>query len=529
MYAAGLVLSCWAVLGCTPPASAHVAANPEILRNLGLREGEIVGSNVASDPDIFIINENGYRRLFLSPAIFSFYGHLRYDGVRKFADTVVASMPISTLFRNCETDDPKVYALDVTAEDDAALGWVNVSGQTAVAEDPDFFKRIFCINSREFAWYRKGPAYTTLAAVPVYVRTRSAGGLNETTLPLSVPDGFRISLFTPKVGPLRFMAFSPDGILFASMPSGTGLYGGTAGSDGKVFSFYDRDGNGVADEVKTSLWSLRLPHGLAFHGGYMYVAEEHEISRYTYLTGGILGARQLLATLPAGGEHKSRTIAFGPNGKMYVSVGSACNDCTTGNPGTAVIWEFNADGTGGRVFARGIRNAVGLAFNPTTGELWATENSRDFLGDDLPPDEVNIIRDSGNYGWPQCYGAGVRDPKHPQYDCTATTGSTHNLQAHSAPLGLAFVTGPQFPADWQGDLIVARHGSWNRSQPVGYDVVRLDVQGNTVVGEYPFITGWLNARGQKTGRPVDVVFGPDGGMYLSDDMANVVYKITAAQ
>jgi glucose/arabinose dehydrogenase len=446
--------------------------------------------------------------------------------VKRFADTVIASMPISALFRNCETDDQRVYALQVTAEDAAVLHWVNITGAAAVQEDPDFFKRIFCINSREFAWYSKGSAYTSLDQVPRYERAPSASGTNTTGIALNLPAGFRISSFSAKIGPLRFMAFSPDGILFVSMPSIAGLYGGSGVSDGKVFALPDRDGNGTADETKTVLSGLRLPHGLAFHGGYLYVAEEGAVARYAYTNGGTLGARQVIASLPTGGEHLSRTIAFSPAGKMYVSVGSPCNDCTTGNPGTAAIWEFNADGTGGRIYANGSRNAVGLAFNPTTGELWATENGRDFLGDDLPPDEINIIRDGGHYGWPYCYGARIPDPKHPQYDCATTQASTHDTQAHSAPLGLAFVRGTQFPSAWSGDLIVARHGSWNRSQPVGYDLIRLDVQGNAVVGEEPFITGWLAAGNQKLGRPVDVIFGPDGSLYISDDKANLIYRVT---
>lgn len=515
-------------MGSANAALAHVSVDAAYLAALGLREGDIVGSTDASDPDIYIINEYGYRRLFLSPDIFAFYGHLRYDSVHKLADTVVASMPISALFRNCETDDQKVYALEVLSEDDAMLRWVNVSGSAAAAEDPDFFKRIFCINSKEFSWYRKGAEYSALAQIPVYQRAPSTAGINETNIPLHVPSGFRISLFAHLSDPPRFMAFSPDGILFVSMPSAAGLYGGSGLSDGKVYALPDRNGDGTADEVKTVLTGLRMPHGLAFHDGYLYVAQEGTVARYPYLNGGNLGARQVIvANLPTGGEHISRTVAFSPSGKMYVSVGSACNDCTTGAAGTAAVWEFNADGTGGRVYASGIRNAVGLAFQPTTNALWATENGRDFLGDNLPPDELNIIRDGAHYGWPYCYGARVRDPKHPQYDCAVTQPSVHALQAHTAPLGLSFITGSQFPADWKGDLLVARHGSWNRTQPVGYDVVRLDVQGGTVVGEYPFISGWLDSRNAKLGRPVDVLFGSDGALYLSDDKANVVYRITA--
>ncbi|HXV26468.1 MAG TPA: sorbosone dehydrogenase family protein [Candidatus Paceibacterota bacterium] len=517
------------VVSAPSVSHAHVAANPEILGDLGIREGDIVGSTDTADPDIFIINEWGYKRLFLSPVIFAFYGHLRYDGVRRFPDTVIASMPVSALFRNCETGDRRVYALEVTSEDDALLRWVDISGEAAVAEDPDFFKRIFCINEREFAWYRKGASYTALSQVPVYERAPAYRNPDATGLGLTLPDGFRIAPFAARLGPVRFMAFSPDGILFASMPSAAGLYGGSGLRDGKVYALPDRNGDGTADEARTVLSGLRLPHGLAFHGGFLYVAEEGTVARYPYRGGGVLGDREVIATLPSGGSHVSRTITFGRDGNMYVSVGSFCNNCTTGTEGTAAIWEFNADGSGSRVYARGVRNAVGLAVHPQTGALWATENGRDFLGDDLPPDEVNIIRNGGHYGWPYCYGRRVTDPAYPDYDCTVTVPSVHGTQAHSAPLGLAFVPGRGFPASWAGDIVVARHGSWNRTRPVGYDVIRLDVSGETVVLEEPFITGWLKPDGRKSGRPVDVVFGADGALYVSDDGADMIYRVTYGQ
>lgn len=529
-FRAGFVVAlvAWS-FGLIPAARAHVAVDAQYLASLGLKEGDIVGSTTSGDPDIYIVNEWGYKRLFISPTIFGFYSHLHFSDVKRLAGTVVESMPTSGLFRNCETGDEKVYALNVTAEDDAVLGWVNISGDAAVAQDSDFFKRIFCINSREFSWYRKGTGYSSLDQLPVYQRAPAAGGINETNIPLNLPSGFHISLFTPAIGPLRFMAFSPDGVLFVSMPSPAGLYGGSGVNSGKVFALPDHDGNGIADEVKTVLSGLHLPHGLAFHGGYLYVAEEGDVARYQYTGGGNLGPRAVIAALPTGGEHLSRTVTFSPAGKMYVSVGSACNNCTTGKAGTASVWEFNDDGTGGRVFATGIRNAVGLAINPASGEIWGTENGRDFLGDNLPPDEVNIVHEGGDYGWPYCYGAQITDPAHPQKNCAITVASTHDLQAHSAPLGLTFITGSQFPSDWKGDLLVARHGSWNRSQPIGYDVVRLHVQGNTIIGEIPFISGWLDSRNAMLGRPVDVIFGPDGALYLSDDKANVIYRITAAQ
>jgi len=504
--------------------SAHLEVD---YKSLGLHEGDIVGSSNLNDPDIYIINEFGFKRLFLSPTIFGFYGHLRFPNVKRFDDAVIDKMPTSGLFRNCETGDQKVYAIEVNGEDTANLNWVNISGEAATAQDHDFFQKVFCINSREFSWYSRGSTYTSYSNIPVYRRSGLAQSINETNMPLSIPAGYKISLFTSQeIGPLRFMAFSPDGILFVSMPSSKGLYADGRPDDGKIFAMPDKNNDGIADEIKTVISGLHVPHGLAFYNGYLYIAEEGKVSRYPYNNDAAIGARDIVVSnLPTGGEHVSRTIGFSSAGKMYVSVGSACNNCTTGEEGTATIWEFNADGTGGRIFANGLRNSVGFVFNPTSGEIWGTENGRDFLGDNLPPDEINIIRDGGNYGWPFCYGKKIVDPQYNSNSCGTTQASTYNLQAHSAPLGLRFVTGSQF-SSYSGDLLVARHGSWNRTQPVGYDIVRLDVVGNTIVGESPFITGWLTSTNAKLGRPVDVIFGPDGSLYISDDKANVIYRVT---
>lgn len=511
-------------------ASAHLEVD---YGALGLREGDIVGSSDLNDPDIYIINEFGSKRLFLSPTIFGFYGHLRFPNVKRLDDAVIDKMPTSGLFRNCETSDPKVYALEVTGEDAAVLRWINITGEAANAEDHDFFGKVFCINSREFNWYSRGQSYTALSQVPLYRRVNPIPSINETNLPLMLPGGFKISIFTPKIGPLRFMAFSPDGILFVSMPSSKGLYADNRPDDGKIFALPDKDNNGVADEVKTVLSGLHIPHGITFYNGYLYMAEENKVSRYLYLNDGKVGTREVIASLPSGGEHVSRTIGFSSTGKMYVSVGSSCNVCEQASEGPATIWEFNSDGSGGRIFAKGLRNTVGFVFHPTTGEIWGTDNGRDHLGEDLPPDEINIVRDGKHYGWPNCYGKNIHDTDfdksiYIRNPCMEPfeIPSHFDLQAHSAPLGLRFISGSQFPASWKGDLLIARHGSWNRTQPVGYDIVRLDVKDNAVMGEYPFIIGWLTSTNAKLGRPVDLIFGPDGALYISDDKANLIYRVT---
>lgn len=509
-------------------AGAHVVVP---LEELGLREGDLIRGGTSGDPDIYIVNEHGYKRIFPNPAIFGFYGHLRWNAVKNVSQDILDNFPTSALFRNCETQDPRVFALEIATEDEAILHWVNVMGDSAVSEEPDFFRKVFCINKHEFAAYSIGARYRALNEIPVYARSSlPKPAINETNLPLTLPDGLRISLFTPQaLGPLRFMAFSPDGILFVSMPSSKGLYAQDRRDDGKIFALPDRNGDGKTDETITVLSGRHIPHGLAFYNNYLYVAEEDRVLRYPYLGNGAVGSEEVIVTgLPAGGDgHVSRTIGFGPNGKMYISVGSFCNNCEESDPHRATILEYNPDGSGGRIYAQGLRNSVGFVFHPSTGEMWATENGRDFLGDNLPPDEINIIRDGKNYGWPYCYGKNVVDSAFNNAGvCASAEKSLYDIQAHSAALGLRFIASSQFLSGWQGDILVAYHGSWNRTVPVGYKVSRLDVEENTIVGEHDFITGWLRPDGSKLGRPVDLTFGPDGALYISDDKANVIYRVT---
>jgi glucose/arabinose dehydrogenase len=229
--------------------------------------------------------------------------------------------------------------------------------------------------------------------------------------------------------------------------------------------------------------------------------------------------------LPKGGGHWTRTIAFGPDGKLYVSVGSSCNVCEEADPRRAAILQFNPDGTGGRIFARGIRNAVGIAFHPQTGDLWATNNGRDWLGDDFPPETILIVKDGAHHGWPYCNGTRIPDPDFGRPDfCRTTAIPALEIQSHSAPLGLTFYAGEAFPQAYRGSVFVALHGSWNRSVPTGYKVIRIPVRDGKPGAPEDFIVGWLRA-GRAWGRPVDVVTGKDGALYVSDDRAGSIYRI----
>lgn len=334
---------------------------------------------------------------------------------------------------------------------------------------------------------------------------------------VQLPPGFRIGTFASGLGAPRLLAVSPPGDLFVSVPS-----------RGQVLALPDRDGDGRADRVLVYVGGLNRPHGLAFFRDFLYVAETDAVVRFPYRPGDLAGGKPevVVRDLPGGGGHWTRTIAFGPDGKMYVSVGSSCNVCEERDPRRAAILRFNPDGTGGGIFARGIRNAVGITFHPQTGELWATNNGRDWLGDDFPPDTILVVKEGAHYGWPSCNGRQVPDPDFGRADfCKRTAPPAVEIQAHSAPLGLAFYTGGMFPGGYRGDLFVALHGSWNRSVPTGYKVIRIPMQGRAPGGPQDFATGWLQG-GRAWGRPVDVITGKDGALYVSDDRSGTIYRIS---
>ena len=343
-----------------------------------------------------------------------------------------------------------------------------------------------------------------------------AGWISAQDGVVALPPGFRLDVFASGLGSPRFMAVSPSGDLFVSIPA-----------RGQVVVLPDRDGDGKADRTVVFAAGLNRPHGLAFHEGFLYVAETGAVVRFPYRPGDEAGGKPatVVPDLPKGSGHWTRTIAFGPDGKLYVSVGSSCNVCEETNPRRAAVLQFNADGTAGRVFARGIRNAVGTTFHPATGVLWATNNGRDWLGDDFPPDTVLILKDGAHYGWPFCNGSRVPDPDLGRPDfCKTVALPSLEIQAHSAPLGLTFYTGEAFPVEYRGDLFVALHGSWNRSVPTGYKVIRIPMHDGEPGAPMDFATGWLQGS-RAWGRPVDVITGKDGALYVSDDRAGAIYRI----
>jgi glucose/arabinose dehydrogenase len=261
---------------------------------------------------------------------------------------------------------------------------------------------------------------------------------------------------------------------------------------------------------------LDAPSNVALHDGYLYVGETRTISRYAYDPAGPAGVREtVVGDLPRGG-HSTRTVVFGPDGAMFVSIGSSCNICDEQDSRRAAIGRYAADGSGYERFAYGLRNAVGLAIQPSTGLLWATVNERDNQGNEIPNDLVTIVRTGENFGWPGCQPPQAT-PQEAGRDCSGITPPTIGIQAHSAPLGLAFYTGQQFPADYQNDLFVIQHGSWNRTPPAPPKLMRVHFDGARPVSVQDFATGWQRPDGSRWGRPAGVVVAPDGSLIVSDD------------
>ena len=337
---------------------------------------------------------------------------------------------------------------------------------------------------------------------------------------VDVPDGFSVNVYAEGLNVPRFMEFGPDGRLYVAERSGD-----------RIIALEDIDGDGVADEQVTVADDVPRPHSVMPHEGAWYVGITSGVIRFEDTTGdGLWDSRETVIDDYPGGGHVTRTVIFLPDGRMAVSVGSSCNVCDEDDERRATVVIYDGpEGTGERVFARGLRNAVGLAIHPETGDLWATNNGRDLMGDDLPPETIYLVEDGAHYGWPFCHNANILDPDFGfPSACDDVDPPVVEMQAHSAPLGLVFYDGDSFPAAYQGDLFVAFHGSWNRSIPTGYKIVRLDFDGTTPGDTVEdFATGWLDEDGSYavSGRPVDVAVGPDGALYVSDDKAGFIYRI----
>lgn len=334
---------------------------------------------------------------------------------------------------------------------------------------------------------------------------------------IRLPDGFEISIYASDVPGARSMAVGPNGTLFV----GTRV--------GKVYAIVDRNRNNRADEVITVARGLRMPNGVAFRGSALYVGEVSRVLRYDNIEARLSNPPTPVVvndTFPGDRHHGWKFIRFGPDGQLYVQVGAPCNVCERSDGHYALIMRMNPDGTGLEVFARGVRNTVGFDWHPETKTLWFTDNGRDWLGDDVPPDELNHSPRKGlHFGFPYCHGGDISDPEFGgKHACEEFVPPAMKLGPHVAAIGMRFYTGTMFPDRYRNQIFIAEHGSWNRSTPIGYRVTLVRLEENRAVTYEVFAEGWLQGNAA-WGRPADVLVMPDGALLVSDDRAGVIYRI----
>jgi glucose/arabinose dehydrogenase len=336
---------------------------------------------------------------------------------------------------------------------------------------------------------------------------------------IKLPPGFEISVYAANVANARSLTLSPGGILFVGTRTA-----------GNVYAVVDRDKDNRADEVITVARGLNMPNGVAFRNGALYVAEVNRILRYDDIENRLTNPPPpvvVIDSLPRDRHHGWKFIAFGPDGLLYVPVGAPCNICERSDPRYASILRMKPDGTDVEVFAHGVRNTVGFDWHPETHALWFTDNGRDWLGDDLPPDELNVAPEAGrHFGFPYCHGGDIPDPEFGnRRPCEEFVAPAIKLGPHVAALGMRFYTGTLFPPEYRNTIFIAEHGSWNRSTPIGYRLTHVRVENNKAVSYEVFAEGWLQGN-RAWGRPVDVLVMPDGSLLISDDHANAIYRIS---
>jgi glucose/arabinose dehydrogenase len=367
----------------------------------------------------------------------------------------------------------------------------------------------------------KGPIFNSMfgrgieAPAPEVVESR-----------ISAAEGFSVGLWAEEIPGGRFMRFSPAGSLLISQPR-----------TGRILHVLaDADGDGVSDGQRVLLENLDRPHGIDFRDGYLYIGEGSAIARIPFSESGIDSIVpsgeivRIAEGIPEGGNHWARTLRFGPDGGLYVNVGSSCNVCEEEDPRRAAMLRFEADGSGEEIYAAGLRNSTGFDWRPGTKEFFATDNGRDLLGDDYPPCELNRIVRGGFYGWPYANANNEPDPDFGPGNADRVASSippAHPFRAHNAPLGIMFLRHPAAPAGYRGAALVALHGSWNRSTLDGYKVVSLHWDEDDRISERDFLTGF-QIGDDVIGRPVDVAEGPDGAIYVSDDYSGSIYRVVAS-
>ncbi len=335
---------------------------------------------------------------------------------------------------------------------------------------------------------------------------------------IKLPPGFKIEIYAADLANARSMELSPSGVLFV----------GTKDA-GNVYAVKDSNGDFKTDKKWTIAKGLNMPNGVALKDGDLYVAEVSRILKYPAIENNLDNPQKetFFDQYPDKDHHGWKYIDFGPDGNLYVPVGAPCNICESKDEVFATITRINMATKSREIVQHGIRNSVGFAWHPQTKEMWFTENGGDWLGEDMPACELNYAPKEGmHFGFPYCHQGDFLDPKlGKNHNCADYTGPAEKLGAHVSPLGLDFYTGSMFPAEYSNQLFIAEHGSWNRNVPSGYRVVLVKIEENKVVSHTVFAEGWLDG-GAAWGRPVDIEFLPDGSMLVSDDYANVIYRVS---
>ena len=344
--------------------------------------------------------------------------------------------------------------------------------------------------------------------------------LHAQSLPLykiKLPEGFKIEIFADNVKNARSMTLGTNGTVFV----------GTR-SEGKVYALVDTNKDFNVDKQYLIAEGLFMPNGVAFMNGSLYVAEVTQVLRFDNIEQRLANPPKPVVIndgFPFETHHGWRFIRFGPDKKLYIPIGAPCNVCDEED--FAKITRMNVDGSNKETFAKGVRNTVGFDWHPVTKELWFTDNGRDLMGDNIPPDELNHAPEKGmHFGFPFCHGASVIDPEYGNRDsCKMYTPPAQELGPHVAALGIRFYKGKMFPDEYRNQIFIAEHGSWNRSKKIGYRLSLVMLKNNKAVSYSTFAEGWL--QGEKAwGRPVDIMHLPDGSLLVSDDMANAIYRIS---
>ena len=337
---------------------------------------------------------------------------------------------------------------------------------------------------------------------------------------LELPAGFSISIYADNVPNARTLALSESGV----------VYVGTR-QQGDVYAVQDTNADGYAEKRYVIASKLYMPNGVAFKDGDLYVAETNRIIRFNNIDSHLDNPPKpdvIYDKLPSDKHHGWKYLRFGNDNRLYTAIGAPCNICLPEKQIYSSLVRLNIDGSGFEILATGIRNTVGFDWQPETNKLFFTENGRDYLGDDLPPDELNIWTQKGqHFGYPYCHAGNIPDPELAGDKlCQQFIAPVWKFKAHMAPLGLRFYTGAQFPEQYKNQLFVAQHGSWNRSKPHGYRIALVKFKQGKAVSEQVFISGWLTKDDKVLGRPTDILQMPDGSLLIADDTLGVIYRVS---